>query len=102
MRDPACVRRPDELAAEAQFFDRAFKTFGPLNVSHPTALDFGCGAGGLVEALAGIGWETYGCDIEPYAGRQAVQDEDRCRPIRLDPYGLPFSDEMFDVVTSES
>ena len=64
-------------------------------------LDFGCGAGGLVERLAARGYSIEGCDIKtfwdtgaPVASRLAV--------ISHDPYRLPFDDRRFDVVISTS
>jgi SAM-dependent methyltransferase len=96
-------RRPEDLVAEARFFHAALETFGPGNLSQPVALDFGCGAGGLVDALAGLGWDMYGCDVEPFwRGTDHGRDADRYRTIPLDPYRLPFADGTFDVVTSES
>jgi SAM-dependent methyltransferase len=37
------------------------------------ALDFGCGIGGWLEALAGAGWETYGIEPGPRAAAIAAQ-----------------------------
>jgi SAM-dependent methyltransferase len=57
-------------------------------------LDFGCGEGALVEALARRGFDAYGCDIVVHT------ETDRIRAI-LDPYRLPFDDGSFDVVVSD-
>ncbi len=58
-------------------------------------LDFGCGAGAMVESLNGRGFDAWGCDI--------VMNEptDRLRLISADPYRVPFDDESFDVVLSD-
>lgn len=68
-----------------------------------TVLDLGCGRGTFVEALLAKGHDAYGCDI---AGSDASDFEPeacagaRLRPIRLEPYRLPFDDGQFDCVVS--
>jgi SAM-dependent methyltransferase len=57
-------------------------------------LDFGSGAGGLVEAYRAAGIDAYGCDV-------AVEHEtDRQRLIEADPYRIPYPDSWFDLVVS--
>src|SRR5436190_21919327 len=57
-------------------------------------LDFGSGAGGLVEAYSAAGMDSYGCDIE------IDRESDRQRIIEADPYRIPYPDDWFDLVVS--
>lgn len=59
-----------------------------------SALDFGCGKGEAVRALAAIGVDAYGCDFSSELGQG-----DRLAPIG-NPYRLPYPDAMFDAVLS--
>jgi SAM-dependent methyltransferase len=73
-----------------------------------TVLDWGCGQGGLVEALRTIGYDAYGCDIwagpAPASGSHtaAPRNAPYLLPISTEPYRLPFADCTFDVVLSTS
>ena len=61
-------------------------------------LDLGCGRGDMVEAFSRRGFEAAGCDFP-----KELQDTDGSedlRPIRWEPYGLPFDDASFDFVVS--
>jgi ubiquinone/menaquinone biosynthesis C-methylase UbiE len=65
-------------------------------VDPPAAvLDFGCGAGAMVDEYCRRGYDAYGCDI---ALRRATE---RLRLISQDPYRLPFDGESFDYVFSD-
>jgi SAM-dependent methyltransferase len=61
------------------------------------ALDIGCGTGGLIEDLAGLGFAATGCDTHS-ASLEA------CRRLGLEvsagtlPDDLPFTDRAFDVI----
>lgn len=66
-------------------------------------LDLGCGKGALVETLLAKGHDAYGCDIADSDASDFAPDPsagDRLRPIRLEPYRLPFDDSQFDCVVS--
>jgi ubiquinone/menaquinone biosynthesis C-methylase UbiE len=65
-------------------------------VEPPAAvLDFGCGAGAMVDEYCRRGYDAYGCDIAP------ARATDRLRLISQDPYRLPFERESFDYVFSD-
>ncbi len=63
-------------------------------------LDFGCGAGQLVENLSALGYEVAGCDSWATYDQKPV--DARLRKIGMEPYRLPFQDGEFDVVVSTS
>lgn len=65
-------------------------------------LDYGCGDGRLVSSYRQRGVQAYGCDVE-------LSDAPDCRDLEergwvarmtLEPLAVPFSDQMFDLVTS--
>ncbi len=66
-------------------------------------LDFGCGAGDTVAYLLGRGFDAHGCDlkIRPDSAHTHLVDEGRVRPISLEPYRLPFDDDVFDLILSD-
>jgi len=84
----------DDNPASAKFLRDAMVRFGGRDRGL-TVLDFGCGKGRLVEELASLGFDTFGCDI---SGIPAPTE--RLREIALDPYRLPFPDATFDAVVS--
>jgi SAM-dependent methyltransferase len=89
--------RTDDLNGTVDFFHKAILEIAKIGTACPArVLDFGCGSGQLVERLLALGYDAYGCDIV------LEQATDRCRPIDLEPYRLPFSDGFFDVVVSAS
>jgi SAM-dependent methyltransferase len=61
-------------------------------------LDFGAGAGGLVNAFSEMGYEAFGVDIMDYF----EQDKQFFRLIELNPYRIPYEDNTFDFVVSTS
>jgi SAM-dependent methyltransferase len=65
-------------------------------------LDFGCGAGELVDELSVLGYDAYGCDIRRRWPGAPGASGSRLGTIRLEPYRLPFPDAFFDVVISTS
>ena len=80
------MERSEDIAATARFFDRAIAQFsraGP--VARIRVLDFGCGAGQLVEQLLELGYDAWGCDIA--LGPAAAK---RCGAIGAAPYRFPF------------
>jgi SAM-dependent methyltransferase len=102
------MERSEDIADTAAFFDRAIRDIAAgrsagqvrvpdARVLDVRVLDFGCGAGQLVERMSRLGYDAYGCDI--YADPAA---SDRCRQIEFSPYRLPFADDSFDIVLSTS
>src|SRR5262245_35825922 len=92
------MERSKDIAETAAFFDRAIHEIAACRSASPIrVLDFGCGAGQLVEEMVRRGYDAAGCDI--YADPAASQ---RCRRIELSPYRLPFADHSFDIVLSTS
>lgn len=61
-------------------------------------LDFGCGAGALVEKLILRGYDARGCDVV----QNWQAGNDRLSRIEKDPYRLPYADGTFDAVVSTS
>jgi SAM-dependent methyltransferase len=92
------MERSEDIAATARFFDRAIAQFGGSGpAGRIRVLDFGCGAGQLVDELLALGYDAWGCDIAlaPAAAK-------RCSAIGAAPYRFPFEDESFGVVVSTS
>ena len=58
-------------------------------------LDFGCGAGSMVEEYCGAGYQAFGCDI------RVARESERLRPIAEETLTLPFADASFDFVFSD-
>jgi len=58
-------------------------------------LDFGCGAGDMVEEYCARGFDAFGCDI------QVGHESERVRAIDEKTRSLPFADATFDFVFSD-
>lgn len=62
------------------------------------ALDLGCGLGGFLNGLEGLGFDIYGCDVDlecvSYCHQRGFVD---C--LQSNSYDLPFADNSFDLVT---
>ena len=58
-------------------------------------LDFGCGAGNMVEEYRAAGYEAFGCDV------RVVHESGRVRLIDEQTRALPFADATFDFVFSD-
>ena len=58
-------------------------------------LDFGCGAGNMVEEYCAAGYEAFGCDLRPGS------ESERLRLIDAETHLLPFADNNFDFVFSD-
>jgi SAM-dependent methyltransferase len=94
------VEHAAEMVEAARFLDRAIGHVANLrNSQEVRVLDFGCGAGDLMNALAARGYATRGCDIVIY---KEVAASDRVKEIARQPYRLPFEDDHFDIVVSTS
>lgn len=94
---------PNAPEKTAIFFWTAMKEIGALGQpSCVKVLDFGCGSGTLVHCFLALGFDAYGCDIEPYWQETSHADIERLTTIALTPYRLPFEDNTFDVVVSTS
>ena len=89
----------EDAAAAARFFARALTEISGLKpTTGVRVLDFGCGAGALVQSLVGLGYDCYGCDIVSTSAM--MSDPKRIRQIEPSPYRLPFDDDTFDAVVS--
>jgi SAM-dependent methyltransferase len=68
-----------------------------------TILDFGCGSGEGVKRFRELGYRAFGADIYPAFEVQGLDDHDGpvFRVIEMDPYRVPFDNDMFDFVYSE-
>lgn len=84
------------------FIETLLKHFD-LSLNH-RILDFGCGAGALVQHLRSQGYDAYGCDI---AGSDISDFTEQqitagyLRAIAENHYRLPFDNDEFDFVVSE-
>jgi SAM-dependent methyltransferase len=58
-------------------------------------LDFGCGAGKMVEEYGKAGYEAFGCDL------RIEHESERLRRIDSETRALPFADSSFDFVFSD-
>ena len=65
--------------------------------------DLGCGNGNGVREYLALGHDAYGCDLQfkegPHVGD--LERAGRLRRITMEPYALPFEDDMFDFLYSE-
>lgn len=87
----------------AAFLNAAIREICGLNSPDKNmVMDIGCGCGHLVRCLAHLGYDAYGCDINPYWKNESSRDTWRLDTISLTPYRLPFKDNTFDVVLSTS
>jgi SAM-dependent methyltransferase len=98
------MEHSEDLAATAQFFDRAIGELARLaRTGNVRVLDFGCGAGELVGHLLALGYDAHGCDIVPASDApDIVAAPQRFKQIARAPYRLPYDDASFDVVLSTS
>jgi len=69
-------------------------------------LDLGCGAGGIVQSMLERGIQAFGCDLdfksEAHVKTDDLYKKDILRLINLEPYKLPFPDNYFDLVISDT
>lgn len=92
------VEHSVDAASAASFFDHAIRDLAGLgNPVGVRVLDFGCGAGQVVEQLLKLGYDAHGCDI---VMSPSNCDASRLKQIEAAPYRLPFADQTFDVVIS--
>jgi SAM-dependent methyltransferase len=89
----------DEYRQTAQLFNALASD---LNGSFDVVLDFGCGAGRLVEALHENGVDAYGCDVRSYLAGDLTVPPERFKQLSINPYRLPYPDDFFDAVISTS
>ena len=89
----------EDTAAAAAFFARALTDLaGVRGTTGIRVLDFGCGAGALVQKLVALGYDAHGCDVVAVA--DLLAEPHRIRPVVLSPYRLPFDENSFDAVIS--
>ena len=92
--------RAEEMVEAARFFDLAIGRIAGLhNKQALRVLDFGCGEGGLMNALSALGYSTDGCDIVIYG---EAEKNDKIMKISEKPYRIPCDDNSFDIVVSTS
>ena len=92
------------------FKTRKIKKQFDKNVS---ILDFGCGAGGLVQEMVDLGYDAYGTDIRFKDGKSRDRLIEQNRLVLIEniesrsnidsgAYKIPFNDERFDIVISDN
>ena len=92
------AKRPLDVSV---FLDKSLRMLcGVAPTARGRVLDFGCGAGDIVQALLPYGYDVHGCDIKPTWEPDGELGEQRLRAILQDPYRLPFEDDSFDAVYS--
>jgi SAM-dependent methyltransferase len=97
------------MKQESEFILSIAKDTGSSLAPDSKVLDFGCGAGELVQCFLDQGLDAYGADIEPYwiTGTERTKnprwqgdDLQRFQKIEWTPYRLPFEDNTFDFCCS--
>ncbi len=81
------------------FFHKAIYELAHFDTSI-RLLDFGCGAGQLVNDLCNMGYDAYGSDVWTTYARKPINE--RLSEIQLGPYQIPFDNNHFDIVVSTS
>jgi len=71
--------------------------------SEATILDFGCGAGTLVQAMREQGYRAYGIDLSFKEGEytDVLEATGHLRLVSTDDYRIPFEDNTFDLVSTD-
>jgi SAM-dependent methyltransferase len=92
-------------AARAEAFVRMLRDAGVAVDRNTRILDLGCGAGRLVEAARGLGYQFYGAGVNMHdahhEANSALIEQGVLRPIRMEPYRIPYDDEFFDAIISD-
>ena len=85
-----------ELTAKhRQLHQNILKELGHALEPGARVLDFGCGAGNMVEEYCAAGYEAFGCDLN------VGSESERLRGIDAETGRLPFADNTFDFVFSD-
>lgn len=74
-------------------------SFDLLDGKGKTALDVGCAYGYAVDVLESFGYDSYGVDISKHSLRQAKQNRTAHLAVCDVQKGLPFKNEVFDLIT---
>jgi SAM-dependent methyltransferase len=104
---PGDVTLPRAAMSDAnEDINRRYFVHYVASVAKPGArvLDFGCGAGRLVNMLLALGYDAYGCDIHwPGAGYSFAGPAAEFGRLKYFDTGgrLPFDDDTFDVIVSD-
>jgi len=92
--------------AKSNRFECKTKVLASLGLplqSEATILDFGCGAGNLVQAIRDQGYNAYGIDLA-FKGGQHTEELAAAGYLRLVStvdYKIPFEDNTFDLVSTD-
>src|SRR5262249_7206299 len=68
-----------------------------------TVLDLGCGSGSIVKQYRVLGYEAFGCDFafKESPDVESLHTHGLIRLIEREPYRIPFTDDVFDLVLSD-
>lgn len=87
--------RRDLTARHLELHRNILRELGHTLETGARVLDFGCGAGNMVEEYCAAGYEAFGCDI------RVAHESERMRTIDERTCSLPFADATFDFVFSD-
>ena len=96
----------DKLPIDLSIRMDIIKEFGYKLNSECVIMDFGCGSGRKVKNLRDHGYQAFGCgtrfNSEDDIDTEAMMRDGIIRTIDLENYVLPFEDNTFDFIFSES
>ena len=90
------------------FFNDVIKELRPQKKPNQlNILDFGCGAGTLVNGLIKKGYNAYGCDVDVNKNLKSKYEDSLyknniLKPIDINNFQIPFENNSFDMVISTS
>lgn len=95
-----------KLPTELTIMFKVVKEYGHDIDSNKAILDFGCGSGKMVNELRKLGFNAFGCGTrfitEKEVDTESMMNQSIIRTIDLKNYKLPFEDNSFDIIYSQS
>jgi SAM-dependent methyltransferase len=87
--------KSDLTARHLELHQNILRELGHTLEPGARVLDFGCGAGHMVEEYRAAGYDAFGCDIH------LAKESDHLRHLDEKAHLLPFADDTFDFVFSD-